>query len=420
MPRQVKRLAPLFVKGSLAPGVYNDGDGLRLIVDASGSKRWSFRFRWQGREPEMGLGSYPAVSLANARDAVAAARREIAAGRNPIDLRREARGAANSGVTFGEVADETVASLTKGFRNQKHRQQWTNTLATYAPALRSRPAHEIDTADVLAVLQPIWTVKPETASRVRGRIERILDGAKAKADKGDVRWHGWTNPARWRGHLDTLLPKRAKLTRGHHAALPYADVPAFYADLRKRQALAALALRFTIVTVSRSNETYGARWNEIDRQAKVWNVPPERMKAGRPHRVPLTDEALAILDAAQVAFAAENERKAGDYIFPGAPSRKTGEAKPLSGEAMSAVLDRMKIDVTVHGFRSSFRDWAGDETHFPREIAEQALAHVVGDETEQAYRRGDALTRRRALMTAWSDYVTSANTGTNVVSLKTA
>ena len=307
------------------------------------------------------------------------------------------------------MADEIVANLTEGFRNAKHRQQWTNTLAAYAATIRDKPVANINTADVLAILQPIWTTKAETASRVRGRIERVLDAAKARGLRTGE------NPARWRGHLDTLLSRRKKLTRGHHTALPYTNVPAFYADLRKRDGFAALALRFTIITAARSNETYGSRWSEIDRKAKVWTVPPERMKAARPHRVPLTDEALAILDAVNMATPAGRERKPDDFIFPGAK-----RVRPLSGEAMSAVLDRMGVAVTVHGFRSTFRDWAGDETQFPREIAEAALAHVVGDETEQAYRRGDALARRRALMTAWSDYCTTANTGNNVVPLKTA
>jgi len=241
---------------------------------------------------------------------------------------------------------------------------------------------------VLGVLAPIWQTKQETASRVRGRIERVLDAAKAKGLRSGE------NPARWRGHLDHLLSKRRKLARGHHPAMPYPDVPAFMAALGERDAVAALALRFTILTAARSGEVLGARWSEIDRTTKTWVVPAERMKAGREHRVPLTDRACEILDALQAV-------RSGDYVFPGQP-----QGRPLSSMAMEMLLRRMKVEsATVHGFRSSFRDWAGEATAFPREIAESALAHTVGDATERAYRRGDALEKRRLLMDAWARFV---------------
>ena len=274
------------------------------------------------------------------------------------------------------------------------------TLETYAAPLRSKPVNQITTEDVLEVLQPIWTSKAETASRVRGRIEKILDAAKAKGLREGE------NPARWRGHLDHLLPKRQLLQRGHHAAMPWQEVPEFVAQLRNSPSMAALALEFVILTAARSGEVLrsfrdgevvGASWGEIDRQAKVWTIPAKRMKAGREHRVPLSDRALAILGEAEKA-------RRGKFIFPG----QRGD-QPLSDMALTMLLRRMNVtDATVHGFRSSFRDWAGEATNFPREIAEAALAHTVGDKVERAYRRGDALERRRELMEAWASFCAGA------------
>jgi integrase len=294
----------------------------------------------------------------------------------------------NETPTFEKMAEDVIASLEQGFRNEKHRKQWRSTLQTYAESLMPMKIDAIETNDSLKVLRPIWTAKTETASRVRGRIEKILDAAKARG------YRRAENPARWRGHLDHLLPKQAKLSRGHHAAMPYADVPAFLEALRQRYAIAGLALEFCILTAARTGEVLGARWEEIDMTGHVWTIPGARMKAGREHRVPLSGRALAILDIMAAA-------RIGDFVFPG---QKKG--KPLSGMAMEMMLRRMKIEnATVHGFRSSFRDWAGNETNFPRELAEQALAHVIGDKAEQAYRRGDALERRRALMEEWANFI---------------
>jgi integrase len=380
------------------PGRHSDGDGLYLVVDASGARRWLFMFRWGGKLKEMGLGGASTVSLSDAREKAADARRIVASGRNPIELRRSAEAARAAGTMFGAFADKLVADLVQGFRNEKHQSQWATTLKTYAAPLREKPLDAIGTDDVLAVLAPIWQTKHETASRLRGRIERVLDAAKAKGLRSGE------NPARWRGHLDKLLSKRRKLTRGHHAAMAYPDVPAFISELRKREAVAGMALEFTIVNASRSGEVLGARWSEIDQETKVWTVPAERMKAGRPHRVPLAPRALNIL--------AEAEKiRTGEYVFPG--QRRD---RPLSPVAMNKVLRRMQIEnATVHGFRSSFRDWAGECTSFPREIAEAALAHVVGDETERAYRRGDALEKRRLLMEAWAGFLDTANASASVV-----
>jgi integrase len=365
------------------PGKYSDGGNLYLIVSETGARKWVLRFTWRGRAKEMGLGSAASVPLADAREKAASARRSIAQGLNPIDERKRDGGIP----TFGEIADDVRETLSAGFRNEKHKVQWKSTLETYAALLRAKPVDTIATDDVLAVLKPIWTTKAETASRVRGRIEKVLDAAKAKG------FRDGENPARWRGHLDHLLPKPSKLARGHHAAMPYEDVAAFVGQLRGREATAALALEFCILTAARSGEVLGARWSEIDQDKKIWTVPANRMKAGREHRVPLSARAGSILK--QLA-----KLKAGDFVFPG-----QARGKPLSNMAMEMMLRRMKIEnATVHGFRSSFRDWAGNVTNFPREVTETALAHVIGDKAEQAYRRSDALDKRRKLMEAWAGY----------------
>jgi integrase len=275
------------------------------------------------------------------------------------------------------------------------------TLGVYAAPMRRKPVDTVSTEDVLGVLKPIWTEKPETASRLRGRIEVVLDAARAAGHRTGE------NPARWKGHLAQLLSKRQKLTRGHHAALPYAEVPDFVARLHEQTGLAALALEFTILTAARSGEALGAKWSEIDFDEKLWTVPAARMKGSREHRVPLSSRALA-------ALAQTRKLQTNDYVFPG---QKRG--RPLSGMSMEMLLRRMKVeDVTVHGFRSSFRDWAGDKTSFPREVAEAALAHAIGDETEAAYRRSDALVKRRKLMEAWAAYCEPKATDEKVTPLR--
>jgi integrase len=376
------------------PGKYGDGDNLYLVVSKTGARKWVLRFTWRGKPKEMGLGSAATVSLADARDKAATARRGISQGINPIEARKR-----DSGIpTFGEVADDVRQSLSEGFRNEKHKAQWKSTLENYAAPLRAKPVDMIGTDDVLAVLKPIWIAKAETASRVRGRIEKVLDGAKAKGLRDGE------NPARWRGHLDHLLPRRSKLARGHHAAMPYEAVAGFIEKLRKRQATAALALELCILTAARSGEILGMQWSEVDLDTQVWTVPANRMKAGREHRVPLSPRAIAILRQLE-------ELKVGEFIFPGqAPN------KPLSGMALEMMLRRMHIrGATVHGFRSSFRDWAGNVSDFPREVVETALAHVIGDKAEQAYRRGDALEKRRKLMDQWADYCSNSGPPSVVV-----
>ena len=375
------------------PGKYSDGGNLYLIVSDTGARKWVLRYTWRGRAKELGLGSATSVPLADAREKAADARRTIAQGFNPIDVRKRDGGIP----TFGKMADDVVDALSAGFRNEKHKAQWRSTLETYAAPLRSKPVDTIGTDDILAVLKPIWQKKAETASRVRGRIEKVLDAAKAKG------FRDGENPARWRGHLDHLLPKPLKLTRGHHAAMSYENVPRFIGQLRKRDATAALALEFCILTAARSGEVLGMRWPEIDMDKNIWTVPAMRMKAGREHRVPLPPRAIVILKKLA-------KLKQGDFVFEG--QRRN---KPLSGMAMQMMLRRMKIDdATVHGFRSSFRDWAGNVTNFPREITEMALSHVIGDKAEQAYRRSDALDKRRKLMEAWANYCEPKASGTVV------
>jgi integrase len=365
------------------PGKYSDGGNLYLIVSPTGARKWVLRFTWRGNSKEMGLGSAMSVPLADAREKAAAARRKLAQGFNPVEERKRDKGVP----TFGEMADNVREALSAGFRNEKHKAQWKATLETYAAPLRKKPVDTIATDDVLAVLKPIWTTKAETASRLRGRIEKVLDAAKAKG------FRSGENPATWRGHLDHLLPRPSKLSRGHHAAMPYEEVAEFIGKLQESQSLGALALELCIITSARSGEILGMRWPEIDLDKMVWTVPAHRMKGAREHRVPLAARAVAILRQLE-------KTRTGEFVFPGQV-----RDKPLSDMAMEMVLRRMKIQrATVHGFRSSFRDWAGNETSYPRDLIETALAHVIGDKAEQAYRRSDALEKRRKLMDDWAGY----------------
>lgn len=378
------------------PGKYSDGGNLYLIVAPAGSRKWVLRFTWRGRPKEMGLGSASNVPLSDARERAAQARKLITKGLNPIDEKKRADGVP----TFGEVAESVRESLSAGFRNEKHKAQWKSTLETYAASLRAKPVDTITTDDVLTALKPIWITKAETASRVRGRIEKVLDAAKAKG------FRDGENPARWRGHLDHLLPKPPKLSRGHHPAMPYEEVATFIANLRQREATAALALELCILTAARSGEVLGMHWSEIDFDKKIWTVPAGRMKAGREHRVPLSARAVTILRQLE-------KLKTSEFVLAGQVRNQ-----PLSNMAMEMMLRRMKVEnATVHGFRSSFRDWAGNVSSFPREVVETALAHVIGDKTEQAYRRSDALEKRRKLMEAWASYCEPKKAG-NVVQMR--
>lgn len=380
---------------TLGAGLHADGGGLYLRVEPTGARRWVFIYRRGAKRHEMGFGALADIPLSEARNLAQDARRLVKAGRNPIEERRRQR-AAVAAPTFGHAADQLIADISPQWRNPAHRRQWKTTLTVDAAELRPKRVDAVTTEDVLAVLKPIWHVKPETAARLRGRIERVLDAAKANGHRQGE------NPARWKGHLSVLLPRRQKRGRGHHAALPYAGMSEFFAALRASESISALALEFTILTAARTGEAIGAKGLEFDLANAIWTVPAERMKMDRPHRVPLSSAALAIVRTRIVAVGA-------GYLFPGLPPRRwRGNEpieRPISNMAMSKMLKLLGYGgFTVHGFRSSFRDWTGDRTSFPREIAEAALAHLVGDEAEQAYRRGDALDRRRKLMEAWAAF----------------
>lgn len=370
------------------PGRHADGGGLYLVVDKSQARRWVFLYRFAGKRREMGLGSFNAIGLAKARELAAQARESVALGIDPVQAKNAAKAPAPvvAKPTFGEVATRYLEAQAPAWKNAKHRAQWPSSLKRYAPAIWAMPVDEITTDHVLEALTPIWHEKAETARRVRGRIETILDAAKVQEHRDGE------NPARWGGHLDHLLPGRVK-TRRHFPALPYQAVPTFVADLRGRMTMSCLALEFVILTAARSGEALHARWGEI--VGDVWVVPAERMKAGREHRVPLSSRALAVLDHVR-----PHTEKSG-FLFPNPRTRK-----PMSENVFRQLFERMGYrEITTHGFRSSFRDWAGDTTGHPREVVEAALAHAVGDETERAYRRGDALMKRRALMEEWAAFL---------------
>lgn len=405
MPRKVHNaLTPMAVKNA-GPGRHADGGGLYLRVQGGGARSWLFRTLVGGKARDIGLGPAAgagALSLAEARVRA----RELAlqaAKSEPLEGKRaqakkaaaQAQAAVLAGKTFKEVAEAFIDRREGGWRNEKHRQQWRNTLATYAyPHFGAMPVSQIETAHVLEALENIWSEKPETASRVRGRIENVLDAAKVQGLRSGE------NPARWRGHLDHLLPKPEKLQRGHHAALPYSELPSFIAELVTREALAARALEYTILTVARSGETLGATWAEVDLEKGLWTIPAERMKAGKEHRIPLSARAVAILMEVQPL------NTKGLQNAPLFPSSAGGK---LSVMAMSMLLRRMdRGAITVHGFRSTFRDWAGESTSYPREVVEHAMAHQLADKAEAAYQRGTLFPKRVKLMDAWAAYCASS------------
>lgn len=387
--RGIHRLKAVQIRGAAPGSKLGDGGGLWLFVAPTGARSWVFRYRLHGRDREMGLGAFPDVGLAEARDLAAKCRALKREGIDPLEhrARERQRSMAAGGKTFRDCVEAVWLAHRAGWTNSKHAAQWRASLEQHVyEELGDLPVQDIDTAAVQRALERVWRTTPVTASRVRQRVESVLDWAAACG------YRTGENPARWRGHLDKLLPRPAKLRRvKHHPALPWQEIGTFMAALRQRPGLAARALEFTILTAARSGEVLGATWAEVDLTAQTWTVPAERMKGRREHRIPLSRQACALLRALP---------RAGDLIFPGAR-----RGKPLSGAAMLRVLQRMgRGDLTVHGFRSAFRDWCSEQARCPREVAEAALAHALRDQTEAAYRRGDMLARRARLMQDWADW----------------
>lgn len=408
MPRRAIELSVRKVAAIREPGLHAVGGvpGLLLRVTEGGGRSWVYRYQMGGNRRHMGLGSVGDCHLEEARECAREARKMVIAGHDPIKARRAEQKASAlasaKAMTFKQCAEAYIAAHRAGWRNAKHAAQWSSTLESYVyPVFGAVAVAAVDTALVTKAIEPIWTEKPETAGRVRGRIEAVLDWATARGHREGE------NPARWRGHLENLLPQRSKVRRvEHHAALPYTEIGAFIAAVRNQDGVAARALEFTILTAARTNEVIGAKWDEVNLADRIWVIPAERMKAGKEHRVPLSDAALAILKAMA-------EIRSGDFVFPGG---KPG--KPLSNMAMLKTLARMERgDLTVHGFRSTFRDWAAERTNFPAEVAEMALAHTVNDKVEAAYRRGDLFQKRRQLAEAWAKFCAMAIASGEVVSL---
>lgn len=393
MARTVEKLSALAVSRAKEPGYYGDGAGLYLQVSKSLTKSWIFRFTLNGKQREMGLGALHTITLAEAREKAKACRSKLLDGIDPLDARNAAKLSdvleRAKAMTFDDCAKAYIEAHRGGWKNVKHAAQWSSTLATYAsPMIGSLPVATVNTALVVKVLQPIWQEKTETATRVRSRIESILDWATVS------HFRVGENPARWRGHLDNLLADPGKMNKVvHHAALAWQVVGPFMFELKKREGVAARAVEFAILTAARSGEIRGAVWSEFDLDEAMWIIPAERMKAGREHRVPLSTAALSLLRSAP---------RIDEIVFPGA---RVGT--PLSDMSLTAVLRRMgRKEITVHGFRSTFRDWCSESAgnSFPREVCEHALAHSLPDKVEAAYRRGDLIEKRKVLMQVWADY----------------
>lgn len=389
MAKQIEKLTPEIVATKDKPGMYPDGLGLYLQVSVWNTKSWLFRYQRFNKLRSLGLGACHTVTLSEARKRANQARLMLLDGIDPInskhEMRQTARAAQARVMTFDQCATAYIDAKKHGWKNAKHAEQWTNTIATYAsPIIGKLRVAEVDTALVMKVLQPIWTTKTETATRLRSRIESILGWATVS------KYRTGENPARWRGHLDNLLAKRSKVKKvEHHPALPYAEMGAFMDNLRKQGGMGAMALEFTILTAARTGEVIGARWDEFDLPSKTWTIPPARMKAEKEHLVPLCARAIAILK--------ELQPLGGEFVFPGLKPQK-----PLSNMAMLALLKRMERgDLTVHGFRSTFRDWAAEQTAYPHEMGEMALAHAVNNKTEAAYRRGNLFKKRIRMMQDW-------------------
>jgi integrase len=404
MPKKAVELGALQVGRLTRPGRYSVGGvaGLHLWVKDSGMRSWVLRVVVGDSRRDIGLGGFPDVTLAGARDSARRARDQIVQGVDPIEQRRQAKAMlmaeSAKAKSFAECTAAYIEAKGEEWRNPKHRQQWANTLKTYAdPFIGRLMVRDITLAHVLEVLQPIWKTKTETAVRVRGRIETVLDWATVRS------YRTGENPARWKGHLEQLLPKPSKVSKVvHHGAVPLDAMAAFFADLRDMPGNGARALELLILTAARSGEVRGATWSEFDLKGKSWTIPAERMKAGKEHRVPLSSQAVTLLTSLPRV-------KDVEVVFPGV------KGQPLSDMSLSAVMRRMKAAAVPHGFRSTFRDWAAERTNFPRELAEMALAHAIENKVEAAYRRGDLLVKRLQMMQAWADFCETPVAKGNVV-----
>lgn len=409
MPKLAKELPAVAIARIERAGLHFVGTvpGLALHIGPAGARSWIFRASIGGKRREMGLGNFPSVTLAMAREKARVARELIRQGVDPVERQQRAqyelRAAVASAMTVKQCANAYLAAHEASWRNAKHAQQWRNTLAQYVyPVIGELNVREVTLPHVLTILEPIWRDRTETASRLRGRLEVVLDWATARG------YREGTNPARWRGHLDKLLPARAKVAKAeHHAAIPVHEVGAFMGDLREAEGRGARALQFLILTAARSGEVRGAKWSEIDKHAKVWTIPAARMKAGKEHRVPLSDATIELLDSLE-------REVTNELVFP-AP-----RGGMLSDMTLMAVLRRMQVPCTVHGFRSTFRDWAAERTNYPHEVAEMALAHAIGNKVEAAYRRGDLFEKRRRMMDDWAKFCSKVERKGQVIPMQTA
>lgn len=411
MAQKINRLTALAIKNA-KPGRHGDGGNLYLLVKGDGRKTWTFRYRapLTGKVRDKGMGPAWDVSLPEARERAAEYRRMLRDGIDPIDsaneIKQKARTEHAKRMTFGRCSELYIEAHRSGWRNAKHAEQWDSTLRTYCAPLWPLDVAAVDTALVMKCLDPIWTTKTETASRLRGRIESVLAWATVR------KYRSGDNPAAWRNHLDQLLPKRSKVQKvEHRPALPYAGIAEFMAQLRQRQGLAARVLELQILTATRPGEASGARWEEIDLDGALWIIPEERMKAGKEHRVPLSDAAVTLLRS-MIPKAKGKPVTPHGYIFPG------NKGKAITTAAGMALLKEMQPGITAHGFRSTFRDWAAEMTQHPREVIEAAMAHRLKDAAEAAYQRGDLLQRRKRLMADWAGYCATIRKGDNVTPMK--
>ena len=409
MAKSINRLNALQVKQSTSAGWYADGNGLYLQVSKTGTKSWVFRYQISGKERRYGLGSYPTISLVSAREKAGHCRKLRINGIDPVEHKRqkakEKQHKEAQKLTFKQCATAYIEAHKAGWKNKKHCSQWTNTLTTYAyPIIGDLPVQNVDTALVMNILEPIWYTKTETATRVRSRIENVLSWAKVR------QYRTGENPALWRGHLDMLLPKRSRVQKvKHFEAMPYDELPAYFKSLRQENTIAYKALAFLILTATRSSEGRAAVWSEFNFDKKTWIIPPERMKADREHRVPLSDEALTLLKEMKTLRVNDDDNR----VFP-----SLCNSGFITAETVLNQVKRTQNDLTVHGFRSSFRDWCAEMTSFPERLAESALAHKIKDATQAAYERGDKFEKRRKLMDAWASYCTSHMKQSNIMQIK--